>query len=280
MAKSINLTSQKWIDLVFEGRNKSYGAYVLRQQSSKRHTFAFIVVMVFSLFTIVFAIGISKYKKAREAERIANTVKVELIEVDLSTPDEPEEIVDHKPIYVPPEEMVKSIKFTVPKIEKDELVTEEQQVKGQDELLKDPTLVISVIDNLKGRDDGLGIDPADLEIHKKIVQEVKKPEETFDFVEQPPSFPGGDAAMYAWLSKNIVYPVIAQENNISGKVTLQFVVGKDGTIEDIVVVRGVHESLNKEAVRVVKAMPKWLPGKQGGIPVRVRFTLPVAFQLK
>ena len=86
--------------------------------------------------------------------------------------------------------------------------------------------------------------------------------------------------MYEWLRKNINYPVIAQENNIQGKVTLQFVVDKNGDIVDIIIARGVDPSLDKEAVRVVKSMPKWIPGKQGGNSVKVRFTLPVQFRLQ
>ncbi|HHT23432.1 MAG TPA: energy transducer TonB [Bacteroidales bacterium] len=280
MAKNIDLTSQKWIDLIFEGRNKSYGAYVLRQQSAKRHTLAFIAVMTFTLLLMAVSMGISKYNRAREATRMQNTEKVRLIDVDLQTPDEPEEIVKEHVVYIPPEELVKSIKFTVPEITKDELVTEENQVKGQDELLKDPLAVISIIDNEKGRTDGLGINPEDLKVHKTIVAQVEEPEKVFEIVEQQPGFPGGNAEMYKWLSQNIVYPVIAQENQISGRVTLRFVVEKDGSIAEIEVIRGVHESLNKEAIRVVKTMPKWIPGKQGGIPVKVRLTLPITFELK
>lgn len=102
----------------------------------------------------------------------------------------------------------------------------------------------------------------------------------YERVEQPPSFPGGEAAMYTWLSKNINYPVIAQENNIEGRVTCQFIVAQDGKLVDIKVVRGVDSSLNKEAIRVIKSMPNWIPGKDKGKPVRVRYTLPIQFRLE
>ena len=113
-----------------------------------------------------------------------------------------------------------------------------------------------------------------------IVQEEVVEEKVFEIVEQPPSFPGGEAAMYEWLSKNINYPVIAQENNIQGRVTCQFVVGRNGEIEDVKVVRGVDASLDKEAIRVIRSMPKWIPRKQGGNAVKVRYTLPVQFKLQ
>lgn len=279
MAKNIDLTSQKWIDLIFEGRNKSFGSYVLRQQSSKRHTFAFLIVMALSLLTIVSAVSISNYNKAREIERIANEEKIRLIDVNLKAPEEiPEENIVKKFEAPPPVELKTTIQFTAPVIKKDEDVPAEQMMKSQDELISTNT-TISIAD-VVGRDDDLGVDIADLEQHQKIVQEEVKVEKVFDIVEQPPSFPGGDAAMYEWLSKNIVYPVIAQENDISGKVILQFVVCKDGSIENISIARKVHESLDREAVRVVSSMPKWLPGKQGGNPIKVKYTLPVMFELR
>jgi len=105
-------------------------------------------------------------------------------------------------------------------------------------------------------------------------------EEIFVVVENQPEFPGGQAAMMKFLSENIKYPVIAQENGIQGHVICNFVVERDGSITDVQVVRGVDPSLDKEAVRVIQSMPKWKPGMQRGKPVRVRFTLPVVFRLQ
>ncbi len=102
----------------------------------------------------------------------------------------------------------------------------------------------------------------------------------FQVVEKMPSFPGGDAALMKYLSDNVKYPVIAQENGVSGRVICQFVVNRDGSIVDIEVVRSVDASLDKEAVRVIKSMPKWSPGQQRGKPVRVKYTLPVNFRLQ
>lgn len=113
---------------------------------------------------------------------------------------------------------------------------------------------------------------------KPKVEEVT--EEIFVVVEEQPEYPGGNAAMMKFLSDNIKYPVIAQENGIQGRVITNFVVERDGSITDVQVVRGVDPSLDKEAVRVIQSMPKWKPGKQRGSPVRVRFTLPVVFRLQ
>ncbi len=113
-----------------------------------------------------------------------------------------------------------------------------------------------------------------------VVEEVVEEETIFHVVEEMPSFPGGDAECMRFLNKNIKYPTIAQENGIQGRVILQFVVNKDGSIVDVTVARSVDPYLDKEAVRVVKMMPKWKPGKQRGKPVRVKYTLPVMFRLQ
>ena len=112
------------------------------------------------------------------------------------------------------------------------------------------------------------------------VQEESDEGEIFEVVEQNPAFPGGDAELMKWLQKNLKYPASAQENGIQGRVLVQFVVNKDGSIVDPKVLRSVDPALDKEAMRVVTAMPKWTPGKQRGKTVRVKFTLPVTFRLQ
>ena len=111
--------------------------------------------------------------------------------------------------------------------------------------------------------------------------EEEEEEVVFVIVESMPEFPGGQQALFKYLSENVKYPVIAQENGIQGRVICQFVVNKDGSIVDVEVVRsGGDASLDKEAVRVIKTMPKWKPGKQRGKPVRVKYTVPVNFKLQ
>lgn len=277
MAKDINLTSEKWIDLIFEGKNKNYGAYTLRKNSPKRHTFAFIVVMIAAALTVLGAMGLKSINDAREARESMTQVSA-LSNIELDKPEVPEENQVKKFEAPPPVELKSTIQFTAPVIKKDEEVPEEQTMKSQEELVKSD-VQISIAD-VKGTNEETGVDIATLQEHKVIVQEDVKEEKIFEIVEQPPSFPGGEAAMYEWLGKNIQYPVIAQENNIQGRVTCQFVVGRNGEIEDVRVVRGVDASLDKEAVRVIRSMPKWIPGKQGGNAVKVRYTLPVQFKLQ
>jgi len=114
----------------------------------------------------------------------------------------------------------------------------------------------------------------------EIQEEEEEDNVVFVIVENKPEFPGGDAALMKFISENIKYPVIAQENGIQGRVICQFVVNKDGSIVDINVVRSVDPSLDKEAIRVIKSMPHWKPGKQRGKAVRVKFTLPIVFRLQ
>lgn len=111
-------------------------------------------------------------------------------------------------------------------------------------------------------------------------EEVAEDTQIFEFLEEMPEFPGGQAAMMKWLSENVKYPAIATENNIQGRVMVSFVVERDGSISNVKVVRGVDPSLDKEAVRLINDMPKWKPGMQTGKPVRARFNIPVTFKLR
>ena len=115
----------------------------------------------------------------------------------------------------------------------------------------------------------------------EVQEEEEEEEVVFVVVEKMPEFPGGQQALFKYLSENVKYPVIAQENGIQGRVICQFVVNKDGKIVDVEVVRsGGDPSLDKEAVRVIKSMPPWKPGQQRGKPVRVKYTVPVNFRLQ
>lgn len=176
----------------------------------------------------------------------------------------------------PPPALKSSIKFTAPVIKKDEEVHEDNEIKSQEDL--NATKVSISIADVKGNDEANGKDIADLK--QVVTQAAPEPEKVFDMVEQMPTFPGGQQELMAYLGKNIKYPTIAQENGTQGRVIIQFVVERDGSITDVRVARGVDPYLDKEAVRVVKSMPKWLPGKQNGKAVRVKFTVPVMFRLQ
>ena len=142
-------------------------------------------------------------------------------------------------------------------------------------------LMASVVVNAQVIDDHLDVAVISGEDDWAEILEVTEPDENgiFQVVEQQPEFPGGMAELMKYLQKNLRYPQICKEQRVQGRVILQFVVNADSTITDVNVVKPVNPHLDKEAVRVVKAMPKWKPGMQRGEPVRVRFTLPVTFRL-
>lgn len=276
MAK-IDLISNEWADLVFQGRNKVYGAYQLRRGTSKRN----IVSMIFvAAVAAVAYLGLAAYNSYQEAQK----AKFEA-EMEASLLDAKKEAKVEKKTETPKVEQVQkvekvksSIAFTPPVIKKDSEVKPEEEMKTQDEL-KETKTAIGAFD-VKGNDDTGGT-------VLKAVEDIAAPEppkheeeqnKIFEVVEQQPQFPGG--SVNGWLADHIKYPVVAAENGISGRVVVQFVVERDGSVSQVRVVRGVDPSLDKEAQRVISSMPKWIPGKQNGQAVRSRFTVPVTFRLQ
>ena len=276
----IDLLDQKWIDLVFEGKNEAYGAYALRQDTSKRNFFA-MMALIIGLIAIVatfLIVNVASEAIARAQAEHETEVTLEQIEEEVEEEQDDEEIVyelEELEQLVAEETVMNSEKFTAYEMEDD---APDQVTKTQDEVAQSD-VAIGAIDYDQGSDEAEHV----LKVNEKVVDEVPpKVEETkvFDVVEQMPQFKGGDAALMDYLNKSIKYPVIAEENGIQGRVVCTFVVERDGSITDVKVVRSVDPSLDKEAVRVLKAMPKWIPGKQNGSAVRVKFTLPVTFKLQ
>lgn len=274
----IDLISSDWVDLVFEGRNQAYGAYKLRKGTTKRNIIAILAVVV--LLLIGFIILTVKNFVDEQRAKVAVTQVTEISALD--QPKKKAE-VKQKKVELEPEKVVEkvksSIKFTAPVIKKDEDVKPEEELKTQDELMSTKTAIGTF--DVKGNDDANG----EILKAKEVIAEPEPPKheeenKVFDIVEQQPMFPGGPAALMKYLSEHTKYPVVAQENGVQGRVTVQFVVEKDGSISDVHVLRGVDPSLDKEAVRVVKSLPRWTPGKQNGITVRVNYRVPVLFRLQ
>ena len=257
--------------MVFEGKNKAYGAYEMRQTSPSRHNKATIIVMIFVLiaFSLPALLKIVVPKQEKE-------VMTEVTELtNLEAPEEKTEEIK-KPDLPPPPPLKSSIKFTPPVIMKDEEVREEDEMKTQEDLNLNKT-AISIAD-IKGTDDIHGKDIADIrEVVKEPVKEVKQ--EIYHSVEQMPQFPGGDKELMKYLRDNMQYPQAALENNIQGRVIVQFVVGKDGSVSDVQVLAGLDRLCDREAVRVVESMPKWIPGKHNGVSVPVYYRVPVTFKI-
>ncbi len=273
----IDLIDNKWADLVFEGKNQAYGAYQLRRQTGMRNLKSLLVMAAIAIIIalIVFVNGVVQNAMK---QNVAIETDVELTKLAEKKEAKVERKEQPKIEKVEVEKVKSSVKFTAPEIKKDSEVKPEEEIKSQEDLSKTNTAIGAF--DVKGNDETAG---EVLKAKEVIAQpEPPKEEETkvFDVVEQMPSFPGGPAALMQFLSSNIKYPVVAEENGIQGRVVCTFVVEKDGSITDVRVVKSVDPSLDKEAMRVVKSMPKCIPGKQNGSAVRVKYTVPVTFRLQ
>lgn len=286
----IDLIQGKWCDIVFEGKNKEYGAYPIRKATGKRNVIAIISILVL----IALCIGgiqilnvYQEYQKAQEALR-AEMELSKLQEKKTETKKEEVEKVIKQPEQKVVEVKQNTIKFTEPVIKKDDEVKE--PMISQDDLFKDTrrTADENYDKGTDQRQEDYGAQTiAEPEVDKtppppppapEPEPEVKVEEnKVYDVVEQQPTFNGN---INQWLASNLKYPPVAAENGIEGRVIVQFVVGKDGSIHSAQVVRGVDSALDKEALRVVNSMPKWVPGKQNGQSVNCKFTLPVVFRLQ
>lgn len=275
----IDLISNEWTDLVFEGRNQSYGAYKLRKTTGKRNLWALIIV---ALAAVLLYLGLQLQRMAEANKKVENTQAVALAKLNTEKKKEAKvekkEIIRQEPEKVV-EQVKSSVKFTAPVIKKDEEVKEEDEIKLDEVQKSDKAVGAFTVEGndevggavLKAKDDIAAPEPP-----KHVVEETK----IFTVVEQMPMFPGGDPALMGYLRDNIHYPTVAAENGVQGRVVVGFVVERDGSITDVNIIRSVDPSLDREAMRVVKSMPRWTPGKQNGSAVRVKYQVPVTFRLQ
>jgi protein TonB len=272
MASKINIYSDEWCDLVFESRNQSYGGYVLRKLSNRRHMIALIIAVV------VFVVGVSMPSIIKQITPAAKEKDVSVRTMADIKLDKPKEKVDELIKELPPPPVLKNvIKFTAPVIKPDEEVAEEEEPKLQQEVVESKA-AIGTINYDKGTDDPTAEMPDVMPSEdQQIVEETVEP---FLVVEQMPDFPGGEAELYKYLQANIKFPSMARDAGITGTVYVRFIVDKYGKISNVTLLRGIGGGCDQEALRVVKAMPDWKPGKQNGMPVPVYFTLPIKFTLQ
>jgi periplasmic protein TonB len=269
MAK-LDIFKLEWIDVVFADRNKAYGAYMLRKDNSRTTSKALI------LGAILFIVAVSSPLIAKLISEQMPEDKEMVTEVVLAPPPPlNEDTPPPPPPPEPPKPKVDQIKFPPP------VVVPAEQVRDEEP----PT-----VEELKVADPGQKTIEGDPNAEIVIAEPVgEAPKEVaivednsikdFASVEVLPEFQGGEKAFGAFLSKNINYPPMARENNISGRVFVSFVVEKNGQLTDIKVLRGLGYGTDEEAVRVLKKSPAWKPGVQNGRPVRVQYTIPIFFQL-
>lgn len=285
MAKDVDLSSKEWRDLIFEGKNKEFGAYALRAASDRRHNRAVIYTIIGLAVLLVGAFIWGLYNDYRieqkQAEILAAAAQAEMSALTEEQEEQEEEeevqqrVEEQKPEALP-EEILNTMKATEITIAADEEVVED--IKSQDDL-KESTTAIGSTNFDQGTDDINVV----REYKEEVIVEEKKPEvenQVFESVEQMPMFPGGQEELLRYVASHLKYPTMAAENNIQGRVVVKFVVTKNGTIGDVQILRPRDPDLDKEAVRVVKSLPTFIPGKMNGQPVNVWFTLPVNFKLQ
>jgi len=244
-------------EIVFKNRNKEYGSYVLRKKYRRYLTISLIIGLLVIISAAAYPLinaYLNKAKSLREKEKSVTAEMLNMPKEDLPPPP-------------PPEALVEKVKFTAPKVVEDTNVESDfgkQDLLSQNKNTEVPTEEVQVEEK---------------EVKTQVIEQ-KVEAEVFLIVEEPPTFPGGEAALYKWLGENLKYPEEAKELGIQGRVFVAFVVEPDGSTSNVVVKRGIGGGCDEEAVRIVKAMPKWAPGKQRGQPVRVQFNLPIKFTLQ
>ena len=251
-AKSVRVESMD--EIVFEFRNKEYGAYELRKRYNKTVTRALFIAFVILIITAGTPFIMALQNSG------ANKIVDETIQANLENIKNQEEEPPPPPPPPPPPQMEQQAKYTAPVVV--DSVDEKVEIATTEDMVSTST---------------------NEEVTEEVVEtnQAIQEEEIVNFyvIEEKPEFPGGEEAMMKWIAANVKYPEIAKENGVTGKVFIQFVINKDGKVVDVEVLRGVDPYLDKEAKRVVSDMPAWTPGKQRGKTVKVSFQLPINFKL-
>lgn len=256
--------TQGWDDMIFEDRNKAYGAYFIRKVYSKN----VLMAGIFALFVIFFGLAsptIAAFFKGNDEAikkpRLKTTVSLE--QPPPINPDQP------PPPSIPPPPVKTIIKFLPPKVTEKEVV-EEEKMPTVEEIKHNET----GSENVEGTGEVVFEEPV-----QEVVKDDGDANKIFNFVEQSAEFPGGTEALYKWMGRNIKYPPSARRMGTEGTATCKFVIEPDGSISNVELLRGFDGACDREAMRVIGIMPKWKPGKQGGRAVRQAYVLPVKFRL-
>jgi protein TonB len=258
--------SLKWEDIVFEHRNKGYGAYDIRNKYGKNVAIAALIALVVVAFVLAYPSIAEWIKGQQEVEaKDLKTVKY----TDLAPPPPIDKNVPPPPKLDVPPPVKKIIKFLPPKVT-DKEVVEEEEMPTIEEVKQNEVGP----ENVEGTGEVIFDEPV-----AEVAKEESDEDVVFMVVEQPAEFPGGMEAMMKFLQKNMKYPAVARRMGIEGSVFVSFVVDREGKISDLNVIKGISAECDQEAVRVIKLMPSWKPGKQNGRAVKSRFVLPIKFKL-
>lgn len=293
MAK-LDLYSKNWCDLLFEGRNHNYGAYEMRANAGKRNGYAMIGLLI--CLAIIGALPFIVDAVEGAIKSLGNDQAMEMQKLDEAEVEQEEEEIFEEKQEQPKEDLTKDVvtemastqQFTVPEIT-DHVVAEKEiisQDKANETNVKFGEFTFKGNDetsyNIKNEKTELGAEARQGTGGTATNEPVKKVEEKQIFkeneVDQPASFPGGHGAFIAFLNKNLKYPPSALEEDVTGTVRVRFIVSKDGSISSVSG-SGADSRLVKEAVRVVKMVPRWQPARKNGAPVDAHFSVPVEFDI-
>ena len=257
------LLNANYLDIIFDNRNKAYGGYELRQHYNRR----VIKAVGFLLLGLGAAVSFSFITTHKSEQLHVRTFTVAPKIIDMALPKPVPKLAEPARPSTPPQH-IKTIAFTPPIITNDPITPAQQTIIPMDTTMAGPTTTdggaMGSINDTKGK--GTGV----------IDQQPSHHSEPVSWVPQMPQFNGD---MYAYISAHLRYPEAARVDNIAGEVLIKFVVNEDGSVSDATVVHGIGGGCDEEALKMVSTMPKWKPGKQNGIPVKVFFSLPVRFML-
>jgi periplasmic protein TonB len=261
-----NVVSANRNEIVFANRNQAYGAYALRKKYDRTMMMILLGIVAF----IGLGIGV-KWVLSLKSEEVAQEQILDMTTIDL-TPPPADKNEPPPPPPPPPPPVMETVKFVPPVIKDDAVETDPPPPQEK--------LSETNVSTVTQEGDGDAVVVPDGNGTGSVIEE--KAPEIFTVVEEMPEFPGGPMEMMKYISKNIQYPQMAKEAGLSGKCFLKFVVNGNGNITDVTLLKGVPgcSECDKEAIRVVKSMPNWKPGKQNGRSVPVYFNLPINFQLK
>jgi periplasmic protein TonB len=246
-------------DIVFEIRNKDYGAYMLRRRYNRNVAISLLIAIVIMTASII-----APYLSARAMEERQKRAERQ-VAITMENLDQPDQTVaPPPPPPPPPAEAVQQVKYIPPVV--------------VDSVKPDENVALMTAEEAQAEVQNNEVVDAVQEVKEEVQEEDPEPE-PFIVVEEMPVPPGGAAGLLKYIAENVKYPPIAQENNIEGKVIVRFCVTSKGGVDQVSVFKGVDPALDAEAIRVVKTLPAFKPGKQGGKPVPVWFTVPIVFQI-
>ena len=283
----VDLASRDWCEMVFEGRNKEYGAYRHRANKGKFQLRAIIIVILMIAAIVAFIFAKSAVEAAiNKGKDIEIETTVELQELKKDEPKKEEKKREEPKLeYEKPLEKVavkSSIQFTVPKIVDDAHADHSKELKTQDELTKSKFAIAS--QDYINETGGTGINIDDLKENQQAGGTSVPPKEPEvgdnAIVEVPATYPGGEAALLSFVSKNLVYPAIAQEQELQGTVILRFKVDVDGSVSAVKIEKSLSRECDEAAADVVRKLKRFVPAKQQGHPVPVWFRLPIRFRIQ